>query len=88
MATVDVPWDWFVFKVKAYYHMVKVKKIQLPAAHRFGTAEVRTSLSADSAPGPGLFRVNPIHAEILKTRSGWGGADSVPPLNSAPLYPN
>ena len=37
--------------------MVKVRKFQLPTAYRFSTAEGRTSLWADSAPPPGLFRV-------------------------------
>ena len=32
--------------------------------------------------------LNPIWTGIWKTRSDRGGADSAPPLNSAPLYPN
>ena len=49
MGTVDVPWDWFVFRIQAYYYMVKVRKFQLPTAYRFSTSEGRTSLWADSA---------------------------------------
>ena len=55
MATVDVPWDWFVFRIQAYSYIVKVKKFELPIAYRFSTAEVITSLWADSALPP--FRI-------------------------------
>ena len=37
MATVDVSWDWFVFRMKAYQYIVKVTKFDLPTAHRFST---------------------------------------------------
>ena len=58
MATVDVPWDWFVFKMKAYQYIVQVTKFELSTAYRFSTAEGRTSLWTDSTPPPpGLFRV-------------------------------
>ena len=50
MATVDVPWDWFVFRMKAYWHVVKVAKFELLAVYRFRTAEGRSSLWAHSAP--------------------------------------
>ena len=58
MAIADVRWEWLVFKMKAYKYIIKVTKFELPTAYRFGTAEGRTSLWADSAPSPGLFRVN------------------------------
>ena len=48
MATVDVPWDWLVFKIEAYQYIVKVTKFELPTAYCFSTAEGRTSLWADS----------------------------------------
>ena len=51
MTTVDVPWDWLVFRIQAYY-IVKVRKFQLPIAYHFSTAEGRTSPWADSAPTP------------------------------------
>ena len=57
MATADVQWDWFVFKMKAYQYIVNVTKFELPSAYRFSKAEGRTSLWEDSAPLPGLFRV-------------------------------
>ena len=44
MATVDGPWAWFAFKMKAYQYIVKVTKFELPATYRFSTAEGRTSL--------------------------------------------
>ena len=43
MATVDLPWDYFVFRMKAYEYIVKVIKFQLPTAYRFSTAEGRPS---------------------------------------------
>ena len=46
MATVDVRWDWFMFKMKAYQYIVKVTKFELPAAYCFSRAEGRTSLWA------------------------------------------
>ena len=52
MATEDVPWDWLVFRMKAYQYIVKVTKFELPTAYRFSTAEGRTSLYADSTPPP------------------------------------
>ena len=54
MATVDVPWDWFVFRIQA--DIVKVTKLELPTDYHFSTAEERTSLWVDSTP-PHLFRV-------------------------------
>ena len=39
MATVDVPWDWFVFRIQAYQYIVKVTKFELPTAYRFSTEE-------------------------------------------------
>ena len=57
MATVDVSWDCFVFRMKAYWYIVKVTKFELLIAYRFSTAERRTSLWANSAT-PSLFRVN------------------------------
>ena len=44
METVDVLWNWFVFKMKAYKYIVKVTKFEVPLAYRFSTAEGRTSL--------------------------------------------
>ena len=32
MAAVDVPWDWFVFRIKAYLYTVKFTKFELPTA--------------------------------------------------------
>ena len=52
MATVDVPQDWFVFRMKAYKYMVKVTKFQLRTAYRFSTAAGKPNLWADSAPPP------------------------------------
>ena len=52
MATVDVPWEWFVFRMKAYFYIVKVTKFEFPTAYCFGTADGRTRLWADSAPPP------------------------------------
>ena len=58
MAMVDVPWNWFVFKMKAYQYMVQVKKFELPTTYHFNTAEGRTSLWTDSLPPPpSLFGV-------------------------------
>ena len=48
MATVDVPWDWFVFRMKAYWYIVKVTKFERPTAYRFSTAERRSRLWVDS----------------------------------------
>ena len=33
MATVDVPWDWIVFKIQAYQYIVKVTKFVLPTQY-------------------------------------------------------
>ena len=71
MATVDVPWYWFVFKTKAYQYMVKVTKFELPTVYRFSTAEGRPSLWVDSAPPPGLFRVNVSAQEREDPACGW-----------------
>ena len=50
MATVEVPWEWFVFRINDFKYIVKVTKFQLPTAYRFSTAEGRPSLWADSTP--------------------------------------
>ena len=50
MATVDVPWDWFVFKMKAYQYIVKIAKFDLATAYHFITGEGKHSLWVDSAP--------------------------------------
>ena len=64
MGTVDVPWDWVVFKIQAYQYIVKVTKFELPTqCFRFSKAEGRPSLWADSAPSPGLFGVKISHAK-------------------------
>ena len=39
MATVNVPWDWFVFKMKAYWYIAKVTKIEVPTAYHFSTVK-------------------------------------------------
>ena len=44
MATVDVLWDWFVFRIEAYQYIVKVTKFELPTAYRFSTAEIRRQI--------------------------------------------
>ena len=62
MATVDVPWDWFALRMKAYQYIVKVRKFQLHTAYLLSTAEGRTSLWADSASQPltwGLIHEKP-----------------------------
>ena len=41
MATVDVSWDWFAFRIKAYWYMVKDTKFELPTVYRFSTGEGR-----------------------------------------------
>ena len=66
MATMEVPWDWFVFKMKAYYYIVKVTKFALCTVYRFSTAEGRSSLWADSTPC--LFRVKLFSASTVT----WG----------------
>ena len=61
MATVDVQWDQFVFRMKAYKYIRTVANFQFDTAYRFSTAEGRPSLWSDSAPPPPpppLFRVN------------------------------
>ena len=52
MATVDVPWEWLVFEMKAYQYVVKVTKFELPTAYRFSTAEGRPSLRTNFRPPP------------------------------------
>ena len=67
MATVDVPWDWFVLKMKAYKYTVKVKKFQLPTAYRFSTAEGGTSLCADP-PSSACLGLNSASLLVLRRR--------------------
>ena len=57
MATVDASWDQFVFKMKGYKHILKVKELQLPIAYRFSTAERKPSLWVDS-PRPSCLGLN------------------------------
>ena len=57
METADVPWDWFVFKMKAYQYIVKVTKFEVPLAYRFSTAGEESPVGGFCHP---LFRVEEI----------------------------
>ena len=63
MATVDVPWDWFVFRIQAYQYIVKVRKFQLPTAYCFSTAEGRTSLWGIPPP-PACLGLNTVASVV------------------------
>ena len=52
MATVDVPWEWFVFRMRAYLYIVKVTKFEFSTGYCFSTADGRTRLRADAALPP------------------------------------
>ena len=54
MATLNVRLDLYVFKLKAYKILLKVRKFQLPIYYRFSMAEGEIWLWVDSAP-PGLI---------------------------------
>ena len=64
MATVDVPWDCFVFRIQAYYYIVKVILLTVSAQQREEPACVRIP------PPPGLFRVKFINGDTFTAIEG------------------
>ena len=51
MATLSVPLDLYVFKLKAYKIILKVRKFQLPTCHRFNTAGGNMAVGGFCPPG-------------------------------------
>ena len=80
MAAVDVPCDWFVFKMITYYYILKVIKFEpRPTAYCFNTAEGRTSLLVDSNHSF-LFRVKVgrcINLPLSKSTNGLNDQDGI-----------
>ena len=78
MATLSVRLDLYVFKLKAYKIVLKVKKFKLLICYHFSTAE------GDMAVGgfrpPRLNRVNPKQAGLFANWYGQGGRICPPPL--------
>ena len=52
MTTVDVLWDQFVFRVKAYKYVATVRKFQLPTAYSCSTAGGMTQPVGGFPPPP------------------------------------
>ena len=77
MATVDVPWDWFVFRIETYQYIVKVTKFELPTAYHFSKAEGRTSLWADSPPPPACLELKSL-LNYLENSPSWGYITIIP----------
>ena len=57
MATLNVRLDLYVFKLKAYKVLLKVRKFQLPTYYRFSTAEGKYNCGWIPPP-PGLIGLN------------------------------